>query len=650
MSNTPTQKVGGRIRFPAPPGSAAPRNVDSTGFGTPRRFGDKSHLNNSSNSGSPYRNPFSPMAGYHQSRSGFGVGSAGSPFGGRYNHSGLEGGGAASPGGASNAKRPLSPQGGRFGSYDGSVTPASPRNNMYYGGYSGNSGRTPNRNSTGINESVNNGNANNSGSIDSNNNAVAGSGGGVFEGYMKTSPRSPAQTIKELPSFLLNTAQGRSPTLDPMSYSSGSGMPMASSPSPPPPMNEFGPNVSYFSPNATRMASIGGGGGGITPKHGSSGITRSTSPAGSLVRSPSSSSTSARRKMSFGTNDMLSLLTNRDKKDPNDYISADDAPPITSLDDMDLDSQVSGSNQNGGRSGYRNMLDNSSMMLDEDPRYHHIQLHEPNPFLSTTPNKPKNIYNGAATAGGDGQQQQQQQQHLDEHALRVQEEIHQFSLLVSGIPSNAESLVLDTFQDLGKVVDFVVEPRITPSSMVIIFAETWSVRRILSQAMDTRGRVMLRSGSHSVRVDQITEPWVELLMDWWMRSNNYNNAKKTSTLPPPSAPQTAYSDLERQRRQTYQESSSPFGGGSSGGGPNGSLISIPTNVPSPNRGRSLTTTTNPGASSSTFSRTMVANSGKSLEPAAFIGGERITGPGAATTPMKPRNGIIQSAMDVLFGW
>ncbi|KAJ1675742.1 hypothetical protein EV182_000673 [Spiromyces aspiralis] len=551
MPNTSSQKVGGRIRFPAPPNSA-PRtnNATSTGFSyaspatlrnttgqsnataglsTPSQFGR--------NTDNPYQYPFSPaivtpynatstptttaavvdnattatpslgISGFSTSpgtRSGFPAASATYSLGQRSTSPVLASSGAAS--------------------YDRMVGLTSPV-----------SFRSPSQSQ-----------------------------------YLGTSPRSPVQQPpKELPPFLLSTAQGRLPALSSSRIAGDFSSPQQH-------MDyEFQTGASLYSPHS----------------------------AASPMRP--SSSHSLRRKDSFGTNDMLSSVARFGQQQTADATSlGDDAPPVISLNDMDM------------------VIDVPSPRLSYSTKPFAF---EPDPFLESSSassmfGDPRDLgRHGSGVVGAFPQAAQGDTDIIDD--------IYQRCIMVSGIPSNLESRTLETFQELGRVVDFVVDPERSPNSMVIVFSEGWHVRRILSWALDNRGRVMLRDSSHSVRVDQINDQWIDILIPRWRglgtTANGGGSNDDSTTKRPPSRALSSTSFLADGHHPQHDKSGQD------------SLISIPTSVASPRTKLRSSSQATPQAT-------------RKLESAPLA--KNVHAPGTNTTPMKPRNGIIQSAMDVLFGW
>ncbi|KAJ2725481.1 hypothetical protein GGI07_001237 [Coemansia sp. Benny D115] len=333
---------------------------------------------------------------------------------------------------------------------------------------------------------------------------------------------------------------------------------------------------------------------------------------GSSLQSPISahalSPRGARRLSGFGSNDMLSSA----------YISSaataagaaagaaalDEAPPIATLDDMDA------------------MDDEGSSLF-----YHsdgHDQIHqsvdaEEKPFGSQNRLENSDTTGSAAgaTANVDGFHASANDRDYNDVKTR--------SVVVSGIPSDAESSTLNYFRRFGDVLTFDVSSTANTNTLAILYSEPWQAQRAISQG-DANGRILM-AGRTLLTVGPADEASVNSLFLQVFPNRAVPQSAAQSSSNAFTLSETLYAQTPRKQRSTPQPRSI--------GRSQASFSTEPIELSaadSPFKGG--TTSRSMAGSSATGSATM-ATSGSILR--------------APAVP-KARNGFFQSAIDILFGW
>ncbi|KAJ2163090.1 hypothetical protein GGF46_000019 [Coemansia sp. RSA 552] len=314
-----------------------------------------------------------------------------------------------------------------------------------------------------------------------------------------------------------------------------------------------------------------------------------------------------RRLSGFGSNDMLSSAYRSSSlsaaaapsRSTGPASSLDDAPPIMTLDDMDVEKPDG--HAHGGEWADRQASGADIFGAD----------------LDTSGSFAAYEQSSAAETKAAGSEQ-------DYEDVKVR------SVVVSDLPARSESSTLNYFRSFGEVLAF--SPVATAAnSLAILFSEPWQAQRAIAQG-DGSGRILL-DDRILARVDWADAASVSALFKQVFPGHSLPK----SAMPPEAATytfsQTIYAQSPRKqaaaspqthrrsRIEAIQESetrSSRAGGGGA----------------SPFRQRQKLAAT---ASSST---SMAAGSGVSGSASAV----------RAPTSAKPRNGLVQSALDILFGW
>ncbi|KAJ1796841.1 hypothetical protein LPJ59_003503 [Coemansia sp. RSA 2399] len=390
-------------------------------------------------------------------------------------------------------------------------------------------------------------------------------------------PRSPAprsasphKSTKKLPSFLLGSTQtAKSPT---------SGTP-------------YQPDSALTSASLTTSSMFG------LPSAGSS----AQLPLSSRPISPRVS----RRLSGFGSNDMLSsaykssTITSTRRGASGSVASLEDAPPVMTLDDMDEDKH--GVFLNGEHIG------DTSASEDADPF-----VTNADPFGSLQASKAQ----GGSTASGD----------QDYEDVKVR------SVLVSGIPAESESNVLNQFRVYGEVLAFSVAPS-EANSLAVLYAEPWQAQRAIAQGGNA-GRILI--GDRTV----VTISWADVESTVALFKQVFPGRAAPESVSQPSTKsftlsQTIYAQSPRKRPLS---SAQPLGGVSRVDKireTEVSRINRAAGTNSPFRQQQFAAMRGFGARDSTSA------SASSGAPMSVL---------KAQTAPRPRNGLLQSALDILFGW
>ncbi|KAJ2703842.1 hypothetical protein H4218_000081 [Coemansia sp. IMI 209128] len=304
---------------------------------------------------------------------------------------------------------------------------------------------------------------------------------------------------------------------------------------------------------------------------------------------------SPRRLSGFGSNDMLSsAYRSAMPRNHKEAVSVlDDAPPAISLDDMDFghdDSIVHGSDG------------------DADP---------------FAPSRDAARFDaGDARAGGvDGGPSSEE----DYNGVKIR------SVVIRGLPAETESSALNHFREFGQILAFAVVPS---GGLALLYAEPWQAQRAAGQA-DASGRVLI-GGRTLASVEWADETCVALLFTKVFP----NQALPESVIPPATSSftlsETIYAQSPKSRgvRQPPQQ---PRVGSR--------LSALQTGDGS---GRSVGASSPFKQNQSPYARNVSSGEGGSQATSGTIYSSASV-LRAAPTP-KPRNGILQSALDILFGW
>ncbi|KAJ2809199.1 hypothetical protein H4R20_000316 [Coemansia guatemalensis] len=408
---------------------------------------------------------------------------------------------------------------------------------------------------------------------------VVGDNAGASDSGSKSSfsrPKSPAsrsasphQNRKKLPSFLLASA--------PAPKSPG-----ASSPYP---------------PDTART-------GRSTATSSAFAIPSAKSPAQAPLSSRPVSPRVPRRLSGFGSNDMLSgayrsSMVPASGRAAGPASSLDDAPPIVTLDEIDMESPDVFAHDGGD-------------IVANDPDADVFAMH-PEDTFNNDRRREHNYIDGADPADSE--------QDYEDVKIR--------SIVVSDLPPNSESSTLNYFRSFGEILAFSTMPA-AGDSLALLFSEPWQARQALSQG-DRNGRILL-DGRVLVRVDWADAQCTSVLF----KKVFPRRPLPKSAAPPPtesfSFAEAVYAQSPRKRPASLAQQQvgsridsirdSETRGRAAGGSPFKHQRIMPRSSAGP-------ATTSMAASGSI--------SGSALAP-------------KVTVPPKPRNGLLQSALDILFGW
>ncbi|KAJ1965549.1 hypothetical protein GGI12_000690 [Dipsacomyces acuminosporus] len=341
-------------------------------------------------------------------------------------------------------------------------------------------------------------------------------------------------------------------------------------------------------------------------------------PQAPQVTPPGISPRASRRLSGFGSNDMLSsaygsAANTRAAQKPGLASTMDDAPPIMTLDDLDIDqSNVFSSN---GTS------DASASALDMDVFTTQRTVHGiPEPLQRRSGNHIHGDEDEGDVFGDD--------QDYSDVNIR--------SVSVFGLLPETESDVLNYFRGFGDILAFaVVSSR--NSTLALLYSEPWQAQRAIAQG-GSGGRILM-GNRMVVGIDWATEECVELL---------FRQVFPERKLPPSAAPlknkpatfsESIYAQSpQAARKRSSMASTLPLGTGAyvdrvreMGGGGAGAAGG------SPFRHRQQQQSTRDNAARAPAASAGAVRNGSSVMLA------------SSSTP-KARNGIIQSALDILFGW
>ncbi|KAJ2501890.1 hypothetical protein GGH96_001533 [Coemansia sp. RSA 1972] len=301
----------------------------------------------------------------------------------------------------------------------------------------------------------------------------------------------------------------------------------------------------------------------------------------------------SRRISGFGSNDMLSSAYRSSGAGSSRGVgpasSLDDAPPIMTLDDMDMEHP-------------------SEHMREIDG------LADTDVFAMQTDGSTMNDVHQMAAI--DGNAVGNEQDYCDVKARAV---------VVSGLPANTESSTLNYFRGFGEILAFSGVPGAS-DTLALLFSEPWQAQRVVAQG-DSSGRILL-DDRIVARVDRADAPSVSLLFKQVFPGRSL----PSSAAPPVTESFTFSQAIYAQSPRRRPAASAPAHGRSRidavrevearGAGSPGS----------PFRHKQVLTHSAPASTSTVMAS---ANGQASV---------------LSSSAPKPRNGLLQSVLDILFGW
>ncbi|KAJ1902363.1 hypothetical protein LPJ66_000123 [Kickxella alabastrina] len=327
-------------------------------------------------------------------------------------------------------------------------------------------------------------------------------------------------------------------------------------------------------------------------------------PLSSRPMSPRTS----RRVSGFGSNDMLSsayissAVTNAGSVAAG-LSALDDAPPIMTLDEIDVEKPAV-----FDQDDHRNAALPAASLANEDP------------FA------PQSADNAGSSSGSGSQSRSASQESgnsQDYNDVKIR------SVVISGLPADTESSTLNYFREFGEVLAFDVVPSATSNSLAILYSEPWQAQRAISQG-DGNGRVLL-AGRTLMTIAAADSTSINILFAQVFPGRPLPPSAKPLATGPFTLSEALYAQSPR-KQQVSAQLQEVAGDGRNVSGAGAMDISM---SPSP------------------FKRSSAARS--SSEPSVFPARPSTTlGSSAsilkAPTAPKARNGLLQSAIDILFGW
>ncbi|KAJ2714136.1 hypothetical protein H4R19_001882 [Coemansia spiralis] len=311
----------------------------------------------------------------------------------------------------------------------------------------------------------------------------------------------------------------------------------------------------------------------------------------------------SRRLSGFGSNDMLSgayrssAAATAGRAPAGAASSLDDAPPVVALDDLDSE------NPDGFAGGDRSSAG--------------VGGADAGPFA---------LPRGAGNAGS-------RPQHVSSDDAGSEQDYNDVrirAVVVSDLPAGTESRAVNHFREFGEILAFSAVPA-AADSLALLFAEPWQAQQAIAQA-DGAGRILLGERILA-RIDSADAQCTSLLF----RQVFPTRALPRSAAPPPTDSMSFAEALYAQSPRKRPAPPPPIGARSRFDGVQGSAYKRRPGVGSPFRQqKQLTARPGPGAATSTMMASSDGLSGSVLKAPA----------GAA----RPRNGLVQSALDILFGW
>ncbi|KAI8323114.1 hypothetical protein GQ54DRAFT_296943 [Martensiomyces pterosporus] len=386
-------------------------------------------------------------------------------------------------------------------------------------------------------------------------------------------PASPRQMTKKLPSFLLGSMQ--------LSKSPGRS-------------SAFQADTGIASTTSTQMSMFGFGAG-------------TTAAQVQPVTPPAITQRASRRLSGFGSNDMLSTAygsaagAKAATQRPGLASSLDDAPPIMTLDDMDMDHTDVFSAGNS--------RDAQAPTVDMDAFA--AQLSSPRDFTGAFEQ---------SNERDDGSSAEDEQDYSD---VKIR------SIVVYGLLPETESGVLNYFRGFGDILAFAVVPS-GSNSLALLYSEPWQAQRAIAQG-GSGGRILM-GDRMVVSIDWATEDCVALLFNQVFPGRNLPRSAAPPSNKSATLAQSIYAQSPRAKLQRPATAPSQSPG-------RGSRV---------DRVRGM----GGGVGGSPFKQQQPGRVDSRDSATATAGGTR-TGSSVVLAPPtapKARNGIIQTAIDILFGW
>ncbi|KAJ2451384.1 hypothetical protein EV183_003661 [Coemansia sp. RSA 2336] len=327
----------------------------------------------------------------------------------------------------------------------------------------------------------------------------------------------------------------------------------------------------------------------------------SANPSGpSPVSSRPVSPRFSRRLSGFGSNDMLSSAyrasgtaggTSRAGASAS---SLDDAPPIMTLEDM----------SNEDHSGLLRANDATMMgtaeadvfAMDSSTR---TQFNESQQIADSEKDSNERDYNDVAIR----------------------------AVVVSGLPPKTESSTLNYFRSFGEILAFSMMPTAS-DSLALLFSEPWQAQQAVAQG-DSNGRIIL-DNRIVARVDWADAACVSMLFKQVFPNCPLPSSAAPAASGESSLSQTIYAQSPRKRP------------------------AAPTSTPGRSRVAEIVETERRAAAGpgSPFRQNKRALPSGTLPSSSTMMAATSAQPTTSNTAMlpKPRNGLLQSVLDILFGW
>ncbi|KAJ1727691.1 hypothetical protein LPJ61_004439 [Coemansia biformis] len=317
----------------------------------------------------------------------------------------------------------------------------------------------------------------------------------------------------------------------------------------------------------------------------------------------------ARRLSGFGSNDMLSGAYRSSSNAAASRAAAgtvsslDDAPPVMTLDDMDADIADGFTRNEEG-------LDGAGVGAGADADL--FALPAGSAGAGSRPQQ-----GGAGEAASDDQ---------DYNDVRIR------AIVVSDLPAGTESSTVNYFRGFGEILAFSAVPA-AADTLALLFSEPWQAQQAIAQG-DGSGRILL-GGRVLARVDWADAQCTSLLFQRVFPGCPLPRA----AVPPPADSLTFAEALYAQSPRKRPAPQSLAGGRSRVDAMQESAAKRRAGVGSPFRPhKQLAARPGLAMAGAAMSTVMAPSDGLSAS---------VLKTPAAT---RPRNGLIQSALDILFGW
>ncbi|KAJ2586674.1 hypothetical protein IWW49_003887 [Coemansia sp. RSA 1797] len=301
----------------------------------------------------------------------------------------------------------------------------------------------------------------------------------------------------------------------------------------------------------------------------------------------------SRRISGFGSNDMLSSAYRSSGAGSSRGVgpasSLDDAPPIMTLDDMDMEHPGEHMRENDG------LADTDVFAMQTD---------------------------GSATNVG------HQQTAIDSNAAGNEQDYNDVkarAVVVSGLPANTESSTLNYFRSFGEILAFSGVPGAS-DTLALLFSEPWQAQRAVAQG-DSSGRILL-DDRIVARVDRADAPSVSLL---------FKQVFPGRPLPSSAAPPVTESFTFSQAIYAQSPRRRP-------------AASAPTHGRSRIEAVREVEARSSGSAGSPFRHKQVLTHSAPASTSTVMASENGQASVLSSSAPKPRNGLLQSVLDILFGW